>query len=140
MNLLSKNPVIVDRKKQLNGNGCVLATAGAGKSFIIKFMIEQIMNKYPDDDVIIVDLNTEYNNIIKEFNGQTLEISNTSKTYLNPFHMDIGYDDKEPIKSKIEWILAWCESLLGGRDLTGRIKQSAGIRSKKSCFDYGKVR
>ena len=122
VNLLSKNPVIVDRKKQLNGNGCVLATAGAGKSFIIKFMIEQIMNKYPDDDVIIVDLNTEYNNIIKEFNGQTLEISNTSKTYLNPFHMDIGYDDKEPIKSKIEWILAWCESLLGGRDLTGSEK------------------
>ena len=136
VNLLSKNPVIVDRKKQLNGNGCVLATAGAGKSFIIKFMIEQIMNKYPDDDVIIVDLNTEYNNIIKEFNGQTLEISNTSKTYLNPFHMDIGYDDKEPIKSKIEWILAWCESLLGGRDLTGSEKSIIDRCVKNLFFDY----
>ena len=80
--------------------------------------------------------NIPFNNIIKEFNGQTLEISNTSKTYLNPFHMDIGYDDKEPIKSKIEWILAWCESLLGGRDLTGSEKSIIDRCVKNLFFDY----
>lgn len=135
-NLLSKNPVIVDRKKLLNGNGCVLATAGAGKSFIIKFMIEQIMNKYPGDDVVIIDANAEYDSIIKEFNGQTLEISNTSETFLNPFDMDIGYDEKEPIKSKIEWLLAWCESLLGGRDLKGSEKSIIDRCAKNLFFDY----
>lgn len=118
VNLLSKNPVIIDRKRLLNGNGCILATSGAGKSFNVKFMIEQILNKYPQDDVIIVDINKEYSKIIDEYKGQTIEISNSSKTYINPFDVDINYDEDEPIGSKIEWLLAWVESILGGRELS----------------------
>ena len=39
----------------MNGNGCVLATAGSGKSFAVKQQIEQIMLRYPEDDVVIID-------------------------------------------------------------------------------------
>ena len=55
INLVSKNPVFCDRKKLLNGNGCVLATSGAGKSFSIKIIIEQVLLRYPQDEVIVID-------------------------------------------------------------------------------------
>ena len=55
VNLVSKNPVFCDRKKLLNGNGCVLATSGAGKSFSIKVIIEQVLLRYPQDEVIVID-------------------------------------------------------------------------------------
>lgn len=55
INLVSKNPVFCDRKKLLNGNGCVLATSGAGKSFSIKLLIEQVLLRYPEDEVCVID-------------------------------------------------------------------------------------
>ncbi len=55
INLVSKNPVFCDRKKLLNGNGCVLATSGAGKSFSIKLIIEQVLLRYPNDEICILD-------------------------------------------------------------------------------------
>lgn len=55
LNLVSKNPVFCDRKKLLNGNGCVLATSGAGKSFSIKLLIEQVLLRYPQDEVCVID-------------------------------------------------------------------------------------
>lgn len=56
VNLVSKNPVFCDRKKLLNGNGCVLATSGAGKSFSIKLIIEQVLLRYPQDEVVVLDV------------------------------------------------------------------------------------
>ena len=55
INLVSKNPVFCDRKKLLNGNGCVLATSGAGKSFSIKVIIEQVLLRYPEDEICVID-------------------------------------------------------------------------------------
>ena len=55
INLVSKNPVFCDRKKLLNGNGCVLATSGAGKSFSIKLLIEQVLLRYPEDEICVID-------------------------------------------------------------------------------------
>ncbi|MBQ4584171.1 MAG: hypothetical protein IJA94_04730, partial [Bacilli bacterium] len=51
VNLVSKNAIFCDRKKLINGNGCVLATSGAGKSFNVKTIIEQILIRYPEDDI-----------------------------------------------------------------------------------------
>jgi len=55
INLVSKNPVFVDRKKLINGNGCILATSGAGKSFTVKNDIEQVLLRYPNDEIIVID-------------------------------------------------------------------------------------
>lgn len=55
INLVSKNPVFCDRKRLINGNGCVLATSGAGKSFSIKLLIEQVLLRYPEDEVCVID-------------------------------------------------------------------------------------
>lgn len=115
-NIVSNKAIFYDRKQLLNGNGCVLATSGSGKSFAIKMMIEQIMLCYPDDDIILIDYQREYSDIMDIFNGQTITISDTSDTHINPFDLDINYDLKEkgkgsPIKSKTEYLLALCACL-----------------------------
>lgn len=121
INLISRNAVFADRKKLLNGNGCILATAGAGKSFSVKSQIEQIMLRYPDDDVVIIDPQNEYGPLLNAFDGQLVEISPTSNTYINPFDLDLNYDDKSPVKAKTEYVIAFVESIVEG-ELTGAQK------------------
>ena len=65
INLVSKNPVFCDRKKLLNGNGCVLATSGAGKSFLVKLIIEQVLLRYPQDEVVVIDAQRRVHSINK---------------------------------------------------------------------------
>ena len=122
INLVSKNPVFCDRKKLLNGNGCVLATSGAGKSFSIKLLIEQVLLRYPQDEVCVIDPQGEYYPLIEAFGGQTLNISTNAHTHINPFDSSLQYikDDKEAIKEKSEFILAFIESIVNG--LTGEQK------------------
>ena len=121
-NLVSKNPVFCDRKRLLNGNGCVLATSGAGKSFSIKLLIEQVLLRYPQDEVVVIDPQGEYYPLIKAFNGQVLNISTKTNTHINPFDCSTQYqeDNKEAIKEKSEFILAFIESIVNG--LSGEYK------------------
>lgn len=123
-NLVSKNATFCDRKKLINGNGCVLATSGAGKSFNVKTIIEQIMIRYPEDDVCIIDPQNEYGSLLKVFNGQKIVISTNSNTHINPFDLDLNYGLEEsgkndPLKSKVEYIIAFLESIVGANGLTG---------------------
>ena len=57
--------------------------------------------------------NGEYYPLIKAFGGQSLSISTNTNTYINPFDSSLQYekDDKEAIKSKSEFVLAFIESL-----------------------------
>ena len=122
INLVSKNPVFCDRKQLLNGNGCVLATSGAGKSFSIKTIIEQVLLRYPQDEICVIDAQGEYYPLIKAFNGQTLNISTNTNTHINPFDSSLQYtkDSTEAIKEKSEFVLAFIESIVTG--LTGEQK------------------
>lgn len=122
INLVSKNPVFCDRKKLLNGNGCVLATSGAGKSFSIKTIIEQVLLRYPQDEICVIDAQGEYYPLIKAFNGQALSISTNTNTHINPFDSSLQYikDNTEVIKEKSEFVLAFIESIV--TELTGEQK------------------
>ena len=121
INLITRDVVFADRKKLMNGNGCVLATSGGGKSFFCKLNIEQAYLRYPKDDIIIIDPNGEYAPVVDALNGETIEISTLTKTYINPFDISSKYSDKsnDPIKTKVEYILAFVESIVGGSGLTG---------------------
>lgn len=137
MDMVSKNIVFVDRKRLMNGNGAVLATSGSGKSFLVKTNIEQILLRYPDDDIIIVDYQSEYEKIIKDLRGQTIKISTQAETYINPFDISFGYlSDEDPIKSKMEYILAFIESIVGGNGLTGEQKSIIDRCSKIMYENY----
>ena len=68
--------------------------------------------------------NGEYEPLIKAFNGQTLNISTSTNTYINPFDSSLQYekDNEDALNNKIEFVLAFIESLVsskGGAGLTG---------------------
>lgn len=116
INTVTNNPIFADRKRLMNGNGAILATSGAGKSFSAKTDIEQILLK-TNDDVITIDLQREYLRLIDWYGGQTVEISTTSSTYINPFDLNLNYGfsegKAEPVKEKTEYIIAFVESIVG---------------------------
>lgn len=134
-NLVSHNAIFADRKKLLNGNGCVLGTAGGGKSFQVKQQIEQIILRYPEDDVVIIDPQSEYKPLIEALNGQEIEIHATSNTFINPFDLDLGYDDEDPVKAKTEYIIAFIESMVAG-GLTGQEQTVIDRCTKIAYMDY----
>ena len=54
----------------------------------------------------------EYIPLINAFEGQTLSISTSSNTFINPFDSSLQYsEDKDYLKVKMEFILAFIESL-----------------------------
>lgn len=123
INLVSKNALCCDRKKLINGNGCVLATSGAGKSFSVKTIIEQILLRYPEDNVVILDPMQEYNGLLETFHGQKITISTTSDTHVNPFDLDLNYGVSDsgknnPLKAKTEYIIAFFESIVSAGGLS----------------------
>lgn len=138
MDMVSKNIVFADRKMLMNGNGAVLATSGSGKSFFVKTNIEQILLRYPQDDIIIVDYQSEYAKIINDFNGQTIKMSTSAGTHINPFDISLEYvdDEEDPIKAKMEYVLAFIESIVGGSGLTGEQKSIIDRCSKILYEDY----
>ena len=137
VNLVSKNPVFCDRKKLLNGNGCVLATSGAGKSFSIKLIIEQVLLRYPQDEIVVIDVQGEYIPLIKAFKGQTLNISSNSNTYINPFDSSLQYSqDEETLNDKIEFSLAFIESIVSSNGLSGEQKTLVDRCTKNIYEEY----
>lgn len=90
VNLVSKNPVFCDRKKLLNGNGCVLATSGAGKSFSIKLIIEQVLLRYPQDEVIVIDPQGEYEPLIRAFNRTDIKYKHFYRYLYQPIRFFFG--------------------------------------------------
>ena len=143
VNLVSKNAIFCDRKQLINGNGCVLATSGAGKSFNVKTLIEQILIRYPSDDVCIIEPQDEYSNLLKVFNGQKIFISTTSNTHINPFDLSLNYGctdngKSEPVNSKVEYIIAFLESIVGANALTGGQKTIIDRCTKIIFEDYEK--
>ena len=88
--------------------------------------------------------NGEYYPLIKAFGGQALNISTNTDTHINPFDSSLQYakNDKEAIKEKSEFILAFIESIVNVRIIFMRIinfiiiiKNMSQI-SKNSTMNY----
>lgn len=143
VNLVSKNAIFCDRKKLINGNGCVLATSGAGKSFNVKTIIEQILIRYPEDEICIIEPQNEYGGLLDVFDGQKIIISTNSDTHINPFDLSLNYGcsdsgKSEPVKSKVEYIIAFLESIVGANALSGGQKTIIDRCTKIIFEDYEK--
>lgn len=120
INALSKNLIMVDRRKLKNPNGLILGTPGSGKSFSAK---REIVNAIlvSDDDILICDPENEYSSLVKEFNGEVINISHKSKNYLNPLDINLNYGE-EPLKYKANFIISLLELVVDGRKLTAQEK------------------
>jgi len=130
-------PIIKDIFKLTNPNGCILASSGAGKSYAAKLMISrQLLN---GAKVIVVDPQSEYAELAKQFKGQLVNISRTSDTIINPLDL-MGHDYAEKRLALIDLF----NVMLGGtseiqkavldRALT-RTYQKKGITNDQKTWD-----
>lgn len=110
--------IIADRRQLLNGNSFILGVSGSGKSFTGKNEIVSVILRDPNADVIIIDPEREYSQLINALGGEVIHISATSNNHINAMDLNSEYGDgANPVILKSEFILSLCEQLIGGSNL-----------------------
>lgn len=121
-NKLSNNLITFDRIMSLiNPSGFILGTSGSGKSFGAKREMVEVRLRYPNAEVIIIDPEREYPQIVDMFNGQSVKISTGSRNYINPFDFDLALlddDDVDVIADKCQLITSFISCMYEERSLT----------------------
>lgn len=121
-NAVSKNMLVADRRKLLNGNSFRLGVSGSGKSFSAKEEIVDLALS-TEDDILILDPESEFVSLVEALNGEVIRISATSDTHLNALDMDAAYgDEKNPLIEKSEFVLSLFEQLVGAGNLSAKEK------------------
>lgn len=121
-NAVSKNMLVADRRKLLNGNSFRLGVSGSGKSFSAKEEIVALALA-TEDDILILDPESEFGSLVEALNGEVIRISATSDTHLNAMDMDSAYgNEKNPLIEKSEFILSLFEQLVGAGNLSAKEK------------------
>ena len=135
-NAISKNLIVADRKRLLNGNAFILGVSGSGKSFSAKKeMVSLALST--DDDIIIIDPESEYRPLVEGLGGQVINISATSPNHINAMDMEQGYGDGEnPVVLKSEFLLSLCEQLIGAGKLSAKEKSIIDRCTAQVYRDY----
>jgi len=122
LNALSNNMILFNRLMLKNPNGFILGSPGSGKSFSAK---REMLNVFlaTDDDIIIIDPESEYGNLVAALSGETINVSPASNNFINPLDMSKNYsDDESPLVMKSDFILSFCECLVGKQGLSAKEK------------------
>ena len=121
-NAVSKNMIVADRRKLLNGNSFRLGVSGSGKSFSAKEEIAGIALS-TEDDILILDPESEFGFLTEALGGEIIRVSATSDTHLNAMDMDKAYgDDRNPLIEKSEFLLSLFEQLVGAGGVSAKEK------------------
>ena len=114
LNQTTNNLIIFNRASLINANGFILGCPGSGKSFSAK---REMLNVFlaTNDDIIIVDPEREYTNLVKALGGELLYISESSDTHLNPLEISIEEYNKgeDVVSSKYDFFLSFFETIMG---------------------------
>ncbi len=128
LNALSRNLIFFDRKALKNPAAFVLGTPGSGKSFSVKREITGVLMSAPDDEVIVIDPESEYGILARNFGGEVIKISNNTKTYFNPLDITANYNsegeddedkDNDPISFKTNFIFSFLDTIVKKDNSTG---------------------
>ena len=135
-NAISKNLIVADRRQLLNGNAFILGVSGSGKSFSAKKeMVSLALST--QDDIIVIDPESEYRPLIEGLGGQVINISATSPNHINAMDMEQGYGDGEnPVVLKSEFLLSLCEQLIGAGKLSAKEKSIIDRCTAQVYRDY----
>lgn len=121
-NAVSKNLIVADRRKLLNGNSFRLGVSGSGKSFSAKEEIVSIALS-TEDDILILDPESEFGHLTKALGGEFVRVSASSGTHINALDMDKAYgDERSPLIEKSEFVLSLFEQLIGVGGISAREK------------------
>ena len=134
LNALSNNLIMADRKQLKNPNGLILGTPGSGKSFAAK---REILNVFlaTADDILICDPEAEYYPLVERLGGQVVKISPVSRQYVNPLDLNLNYsDDENPLSLKVDFILSFCDVIIGSKDGLQPIEKTVIDRCVRSIY------
>lgn len=138
VNATSRNLLMYNRKNAQNQNGFVLGVPGSGKSFISKIEMTSVLLN-TNDDIIIIDPESEYGGLAEMLGGSVVPISIGSDNYVNPFDMLDGYsgdDTADPIAAKTDFITSIVETIVADK-YTGlsAIQKSIIDRTVKATYE-----
>jgi len=135
LNALSRNLIFFNRKTLKNPNGFILGTPGSGKSFSAKREIVNVLLN-TDDEVLIIDPEREYTQLVEGFGGEVIHISAGSKAHINPLDITMDYaDDDSPLLLKSEFVLSLCELLVGGKNGLSAAQKTVIDRACKMTYE-----
>ena len=137
INRITNAAIILDRTEEMNANGYVLGTSGAGKSVTGKLEMIEVRNKYPNDELITIDPDNEYGSFAQLFNGEILKLSPNSSTHYNLFDIDLSYteDGKDALSIKCEFVITVIETMKGS-NLTSEEKSILDRCIHKAYREY----
>ena len=135
-NVISKNMMIADRRKLLNGNSFILGVSGSGKSFTAKNEITNLMLS-TDADIIILDPEREYAPLVRALDGSVIEISATSPNHINAMDMNKDYGEVDPVIEKSQFLQSLCEQIIAGHHFA-KGQQSIIDRCTENVYRYYK--
>lgn len=124
VNAVSHNLIICNRNNLLNGNGFILGVSGSGKSMAAKQEFASLALS-TDHDLIVVDPEREYGELVKALGGEVITISatNANGSHINAMDISAEYGDgKNPLVMKSEFILSLCEQLMGAGGIGAKEK------------------
>ncbi|MBO6239498.1 MAG: ATP-binding protein [Butyrivibrio sp.] len=133
-NAISNDLISINIWSYNSYNSYVIGSTGSGKSFLTKEIIVQNFLTNPDIDIIIIDPDAEYAEVVKALDGTVVNISSTSQTRINPLDISVYYgDDEEPVTVKAEFVLSLCEQIIGSANMNAR-KKSIISRCVQNIF------
>lgn len=107
--------IIFDRFSMQNYNSVVFATAGAGKSYMIK--LEALRSLMMGTEIIVIDPENEYRDLCEAVGGQYIAFGYGEESKINPFDLSLVVDDGEnALNSKILTLHKLFKIMLGEMD------------------------
>ena len=135
LNQTSNNLIVYSRMNGRNYNGLIFGESGAGKSFTAKCEMMSVLLRSDKNQVYVIDPESEYSPLARAFGGEVIELSATSKTFINPLDMDIDYGgDGDPISMKSDYIISMIEIMLGGGRTLNPTAKSIVDRCVKNIY------
>lgn len=139
INLFSNNIIAIDRRDPSmdNSNGLITGISGSGKSMTAKYEIITTLLKNPDDEVIILSPDDEYDDLPNVLGGQLVRIAPKTSHHINildlPDEEWLEADD-EPIGLKSSFLVSLFSSLFESiSEIQESIIDEVTIQTYKDC-------
>ncbi len=94
INKHNQSLVLFDRFTLANGNACIFAVSGAGKSYFAK--LEALRYLMLGIDCVIIDPENEYKHLAEAVGGSFFNISLASPHHINPFDLPAPKEGERP--------------------------------------------
>lgn len=107
--------LFVDPFSLENPNSIILGVPGAGKSFFMKDLIEQVVLK--GGRAFVIDIEGEYYHLAKDLGGAYLNMGGGSEYVINV--LDLPVEDQDPMTAGYQDFRAWVQTLVETHNMRG---------------------